>query len=379
MLYFLYDLREYFTPFNVFGYTSFRVVMAIITSLLMGLMYPAFIKQLVEKQVGQQVRSDGPQTHLKKRGTPTMGGSLILFSVVISTLLWADLTNHFVWIILLLTTFFGGVGFIDDYLKIREKGSRGLPGRWKLILQFAISGLMMLVLFNDPALSSYTTDLYLPFVAADKFSLELHPVLYSIFAMFVIVGTSNAVNLTDGLDGLAITPVSIAAATFLILCYVAGTTILLPMQLDGGQTIMASFDMAEYLKIPHITGIAELSVFAGAIIGSGIGFLWFNSYPAQVFMGDLGSLSLGGAIGSLAVLSKNELLSIIICGLFLLEAISVITQTTSFKLTGKRVFKMAPIHHHFELKGWAEPKVIVRFWIIALLLSLIALTSLKIR
>ena len=378
MLLYLYELRDYFTPLNIFRYVSFRVVMAVITALLMSLMYPSFIKKLVEKQVGQIVRDDGPQTHLKKRGTPTMGGSLILFSIVISTLLWADLSNHYVWIALLLTTFFGGIGFIDDYLKIREKGSRGLPGKWKLIFQFGISALMMYVLFNDPSLN-YTSDLYFPFVSADKLSFSLHPILYSLFAMIVIVGTSNAVNLTDGLDGLAITPVSVAAGTFLILCYLAGTTFLIPVTPDSGQTIMATFDMAQYLKIPSINGVAELSVLAGAIVGSGIGFLWFNTYPAQIFMGDLGSLSLGGALGTLAVLSKNEFLSVIICGLFVMEAVSVITQREYFKLTHKRIFRMAPIHHHFELKGWAEPKVIVRFWIIAVLLSLIALASLKIR
>lgn len=377
MFLYLYDLREYFAPLNIFRYVSFRLVMAIITALLMGALYPAFIRKLVAKQVGQVVRDDGPQSHLKKSGTPTMGGSLILFSITVSTLLWADLSNHFIWIILMMTTLFGGVGFIDDYLKIREHGTRGLPGKWKLIFQFAISGVLMYVLFNDPTLQ-YSSDLYLPFVSADKFALELHPILYSIFAMIVIVGTSNAVNLTDGLDGLAITPVAIAAGTFVILCYVAGTVIQIPVEAFG-QHIPAAFNMAEYLKIPSINGISELCVFGGAMIGSGIAFLWFNAHPAQIFMGDLGSLSLGGALGTMAVLSKNELLSVIICGLFLMEAISVITQRECFKLTGKRVFRMAPIHHHFEKLGWAETKVTTRFWIIALLLSLVALASLKIR
>ncbi|MCL2326395.1 MAG: phospho-N-acetylmuramoyl-pentapeptide-transferase [Proteobacteria bacterium] len=377
MFLYLYELRDYFAPLNVFRYVSFRLVMAVITALLLSLFYPLFIRKLLERQVGQVVRDDGPQTHLKKRGTPTMGGSLILMSVIVSTLLWADLSNHYVWIILSVTAFYGGVGFIDDFLKIREKGSRGLPGRWKLVMQFFIAAVAMWVLFNDASLG-YSTEVYFPFVSADKFSLTLHPVVYAIFAMIVVVGTSNAVNLTDGLDGLAIAPVTVAAATFLVLCYVAGTVLLIPVEVDGKQ-IFAAFDMATYLKIPHVSGLAELSIFCAAIIGSGIGFLWFNSYPAQVFMGDVGSLSLGGALGMLAVLSKNEFLSIIICGLFLLEAISVITQTTSFKLTGKRVFKMAPIHHHFELKGWAEPKVIVRFWIISILLALVALASLKLR
>ncbi len=377
MFMYLYELRDYFAPFNVFRYVSFRIVMAMITALLMSFMYPKFIGKLLERQVGQVVRDDGPQTHLKKRGTPTMGGSLILLSLVVSTLLWADLSNHYVWIFLSITTFFGAVGFIDDFLKIKQKGSRGLPGRWKLILQFFITGVVMFVLFRDQTLH-YSSELYFPFVAADKFALDLPILLYALFGMVVIVGTSNAVNLTDGLDGLAIAPVSVAAGTFLILCYVAGTVLQFPAD-AGGQEVMTTVDLARYLKIPHINGIAELCVGCGAIVGSGIGFLWFNSYPAQVFMGDLGSLSLGGALGTLAVLSKNELLSLIICGLFLLEAISVITQTTSYKLTGKRVFRMAPIHHHFELKGWAEPKVIVRFWIISILLALVALASLKLR
>jgi len=377
MFLYLYELRDHFAPLNVFRYVSFRLVMAVITALLLSLFYPLFIRKLLERQVGQVVRDDGPQTHLTKRGTPTMGGSLILMSVILTTLLWADLSNHYVWIILSVTAFYGGVGFIDDFLKIREKGSRGLPGRWKLVMQFFIAAIAMWVLFNDASLG-YSTEVYFPFVSADKFSLTLHPVVYALFAMIVVVGTSNAVNLTDGLDGLAIAPVTVAAAAFLLLCYVAGTTLLIPVEVDGKQ-IFAAFDMATYLKIPHVSGLAELSIFCAAIIGSGIGFLWFNSYPAQVFMGDVGSLSLGGALGMLAVLSKNEFLSIIIFGLFLLEAVSVITQTTSFKLTGKRVFRMAPIHHHFELKGWAEPKVIVRFWIISILLALIALASLKLR
>ena len=377
MFLYLYDLRDYFTPFNVFRYVSFRTVMAMITALLMSFMYPKFIGKLLERQVGQVVRDDGPQSHLKKRGTPTMGGSLILLSLVVSTLLWADLSNHYVWIFLTITTLFGAVGFIDDFLKIKQKGSKGLPGKWKLIFQFFITGVVMFVLFKDQTLQ-YSSELSIPFVSADKFSMSLPIIIYALFGMFVIVGTSNAVNLTDGLDGLAIVPVSVAAGTFLILCYIAGTVLQFPVDANG-QAAIVSFDLAGYLKMPHIKYISELCIGCGAIVGSGIGFLWFNSYPAQVFMGDLGSLSLGGALGTLAVLSKNELLSIIICGLFLLEAISVITQTTSYKLTHKRVFRMAPIHHHFELKGWAEPKVIVRFWIISILLSLIALATLKLR
>ena len=375
MFMYLYELRDYFAPLNVFRYVSFRVVMAMLTALLMSFMYPKFIGTLIEHQVGQVVRDDGPESHFKKRGTPTMGGSMILLSLVVSTLLWADLRNLYVWIFLMVTVFFGAVGFIDDFLKIKEKNSKGMPGRWKLILQFLITGITMFILFSVPDL--YDSNLYFPFVANDKFSLSLPIIGYAIFAMVVIVGTSNAVNLTDGLDGLAIAPVSVAAATFLVLCYVTGTVFQV-IDPDTNKVIEA-FDIARYLRLPSLKLAPELCVGCAAIIGSGIGFLWFNSYPAQVFMGDLGSLSLGGALGTLAVLSKNEILSIIICGLFLLEALSVITQTTSYKLTGKRVFRMAPIHHHFEKKGWPEPKVTVRFWIISILLALVALASLKLR
>lgn len=377
MLMYLYELREYFTPLNVFRYVSFRIVMAMITALLMALLYPVFIRRLQREQVGQVVRDDGPQTHLVKKGTPTMGGSLILLSVVLPTLLWADLTNHYVWMLLTVTVSFGVVGFIDDYKKIREKGSRGLPGRWKLILQFGITAVLMVVLFADPSIN-YSTDLFFPFVATDRFALVLAPWLYAIFASIVVVGTSNAVNLTDGLDGLAITPVAIAAAVFMLLCYGAGTVLQIPAEVDGRQ-VFASFEIAQYLKIPHISGLAELAIFCAAMVGASIGFLWFNSYPASIFMGDVGALSLGGALGMLSVLSKNEFLSILIFGVFFTEALSVIIQTTSYKLRHKRVFKMAPIHHHFELKGWAEPKVIVRFWIIAMLLALVAIASLKLR
>ncbi|MGI5828889.1 MAG: phospho-N-acetylmuramoyl-pentapeptide-transferase [Bradymonadia bacterium] len=374
---YLYELREFFTPLNVFRYVSFRIVMAVITALLMALLYPVFIKRLQRGQVGQVVRDDGPQTHLVKKGTPTMGGSLILLSVVIPTLLWADLTNHYVWMLLTVTVSFGVVGFIDDYKKIKEKGSRGLPGRWKLILQFGISAILMIVLFRDPQLQ-YSTELYFPFVSTERFALVLAPWFYAIFASIVVVGTSNAVNLTDGLDGLAIAPVAVAASVFLLLCYGAGTILQIPAEVDG-QQVYAAFDIAKYLKIPHIAGLAELAVFCAAIVGAGIGFLWFNSYPASIFMGDVGALSLGGALGMLAVLSKNEFLSIIIFGVFFTEALSVIIQTTSYKLRKKRVFRMAPIHHHFELKGLAEPKVIVRFWIISILLALVAIASLKLR
>ena len=378
MLFHLHEYKDYFPPLNVLRYVSFRLVMGTITALAMSwLMYPSFIRRLQKAQIGQVVRADGPESHLQKSGTPTMGGSLILLSVVVSTMLWTDLTNHYVWMVLTITVAFGFVGFVDDYRKIKEKGSRGLPGRWKLFWQFLVAGIVVTSLFYDGVIG-YDTKVYLPFVAADRFYLEIPVWLYIIFALFVIVGTSNATNLTDGLDGLAIAPVTVAAGTFLVLCYAAGTVITIPAMVDG-QQVYAAFDIAQYLKIPHVDGLAELAVFAGAIIGAGIGFLWFNTYPASVFMGDVGSLALGGALGTLAVLSKNELLSTIIFGVFLLEAVSVITQTTSYKLRKKRVFKMAPIHHHFELKGISEPKIIVRFWIISILLSLVALASLKLR
>jgi len=378
MLFHLHEFRDVFAPLNVLRYVSFRIVMSVITALAMSwFMYPGFIRRLQDAQIGQVVRNDGPESHLQKTGTPTMGGSLILLSVTVSTLLWSDLTNHYVWMVITITVSYGIVGFIDDYRKIREQGSRGLPGKWKLFWQFLVGAAVTLVLFYDTAID-YTTVLYFPFVSTDKFYLVLPVWLYAVFALIVIVGTSNAVNLTDGLDGLAIGPVIVSMGAFLVLCYGAGTVLNIPAVVDG-QQVYARLDIAEYLKIPHVDGLAELSVFCAAVIGAGIGFLWFNSYPASVFMGDVGSLSLGGALGALAVLSKNELLSLIIFGIFLLEAVSVITQTTSYKLTGKRVFKMAPIHHHFELKGWPEPKIIVRFWIISILLALVALASLKLR
>jgi phospho-N-acetylmuramoyl-pentapeptide-transferase len=378
MLFHLHEYKDVFPPLNVFRYVSFRVVAATLTAMTMSwLMYPGFIRRLQQMQVGQVIRSDGPETHFKKRGTPTMGGSLILLCVVVSTLLWTDLSNRYVWFVLMITVSYGLVGFVDDYLKISKTNTKGLAGRWKLFWQFTVGAAAAGILFSDPQFAP-STSLYLPFVAADKLSFVLPLWLYFGFTLIVVVGTSNAVNLTDGLDGLAIGPVMVAAGTLLVLCYGAGTTIMVPAEVDGRQ-VYAAFEIANYLKIPHVEHVAELAIFSGTIIGAGVGFLWFNAYPATVFMGDVGALSLGGALGALAVLSKNELLSVIIFGIFLVEALSVITQTISFKLTGKRVFLMAPIHHHFEKKGWAEPKIIVRFWIISVLLALVALASLKLR
>jgi len=284
--------------------------------------------------------------------------------------LWADLHNHFVWITLAITVGYGLIGFIDDYLKLRFANSKGLPGKFKLAFQVSLAAVMCLYLYYDTTLPAewlgLRHHLAIPFVAFQKHPVELPGWLYVVFASFVIVGTSNAVNLTDGLDGLAIGPAMVTAAAYLVLAYVASLVIF-------------GINIAVYLDIPPIPEARELTIFCGALIGAGVGFLWYNTFPAQVFMGDVGSLSLGGALGTLAVLTKNELLSIVLCGIFLLEALSVITQVASFKLTGHRVFRMAPIHHHFELKGWAEPKIIVRFWIISIMLALFSLSSLKLR
>lgn len=374
MLWILDSLREYFPAFRVFRYVSFRIIAAMVTALLISfVLHPWFIRRLQSRQIGQVVRKDGPESHFSKAGTPTMGGSLVLLSLVVPTLLWAELSNLYIWAALTITVSFGAIGFADDYLKLRYRNSKGLSGRHKLVFQFALSALVMWVLFQEQ--EGFDRTLYFPFVAPDRFSLELPLFVFIPFAMVVITGTSNAVNLTDGLDGLAIGPVMVAAATYLILAYASGTVLTLPM--EGGGYF--DFNIAKYLYLPHVPGVAELAIFAAAIIGAGVGFLWFNTYPAQVFMGDVGSLALGGALGMLAVLSKNELLSVVLCGLFVVEALSVIAQTTSYKLTGKRVFRMAPIHHHFEKLGWQEPKIVVRFWIISVMLALIALASLKVR
>lgn len=371
-------LKDEFTWMNVFRYVSFRVVATMLTSLMVSfLLYPWFIRKLQAQQIGQVIRDDGPQSHFSKAGTPTMGGVLILFAVVVSTLLWADLKNPYVGVVLGVTVCFAVVGFFDDYMKIRGRSSAGLSGKARLGIEFAVVLAMMLLMFKSNVFS-YSTELYLPFVSTEKFSLTLPLWIYVPFAMLVIVGTANAVNLTDGLDGLAIGPVIIAAGTFLILAWSTATVLHYTEVVDGVQ-VVSRFDVAKYLMIPKVEGVQELAIFCAAIIGAGVGFLWYNSFPAQVFMGDVGSLSLGGALGTLAVVTKHELLSTIIFGIFLVEALSVITQTTSYKLTGKRVFRMAPIHHHFEMKGWPEPKIIVRFWIIAIMLSLVALASLKLR
>ena len=374
VLWLMLELREYFPPLRVFRYVSFRVIAAMLTALAISfLLHPWFIRRLQSRQIGQVVRQDGPESHFSKAGTPTMGGSLVLFSVVIPTVLWAELSNLYVWAALTVTVSFGVIGFIDDYLKLRFKNSKGLSGRYKLLFQFTIAALVLVALFREQA--GFSRTLYLPFVSPERFSLDLPLWAFIPFAVVVIAGFSNAVNLTDGLDGLAIGPVIVAAGTFLIIAYATGATLYLPLQ-DG---TFHQFILADYLKIPHVDGVSELAIFAAAIIGAGVGFLWFNTFPAQVFMGDVGSLALGGAVGMLIVLTKSEFISLIICGLFVVEALSVIMQTTSYKLTGKRVFRMAPIHHHFEKLGWQEPKIVVRFWIISVMLALVGLASLKLR
>lgn len=358
MLYhFLYSLHEKFSVFNVFRYITFRIGIAMLTALAVCLFLgPWFIKTLQKKQLGQTIRPDGPTGHLSKKGTPTMGGGLLLIALVISTLLWADLSSSYVWTVLMVVSGYGLLGFIDDYLKIKRGNAEGLKGKTKLFWQTIIALFVGLILMF---ILDYPTTLSLPFLKNVQINLGWY---YLILVALVIVGTSNAVNLTDGLDGLAIGPIVVAAGTYLVLTYVTGHA-----------------NFASYLNIPFIPGSGELAIICGAIAAAGLGFLWYNTFPASVFMGDIGSLALGAAIGTMALISKHELLLILVGGVFVVEALSVITQVVSYKLTKKRIFKMAPIHHHFELKGWAEPKIIVRFWIISVILAVIALGTLKLR
>jgi len=370
--YFLYPLHREISALNVLRYVPFRVLAATMTAMLLSFgLYPWFIRRLQSKQVGQVVRKDGPESHFSKAGTPTMGGALILFALVISTVLWADPQNVMVWVVTAITASYGVIGWIDDARKIRKKSSGGLSGRYKLLLQFAFAiGVCGYLWYGDAGLPAdwiaQRERLSLPFVAFDRVPISLPAWAYVAFASFVIAGTSNAVNLTDGLDGLAIGPVMINAGTYMILAYLAGVTFF-------------GNDMAHYLRIPSFAEAGELAVYCGALIGAGFGFLWFNTYPAQVFMGDVGSLALGGGLGALAVVTKNEFLSVLLGGVFVVEAVSVIGQVASFKLFKKRIFLMAPIHHHFEKKGWPEPKVIVRFWIISIMLAIATLATLKLR
>lgn len=352
-------LSQYISGFAVFQYLTFRTMVSVVTALAMSLMIgPIVIARLSQHQIGQTVREDGPASHLSKAGTPTMGGALILIVMFVTTLLWGDLTNRYIWTVLLVTSAFGVIGWVDDYLKISRKNSKGLKARWKYFWQ-SIVGLSAAIFLYTTAQIPAETDLIVPFFKEVAIPLGGG---FVVLAYFVIVGTSNAVNLTDGLDGLAILPTVMVGAALGLIAYVAGNV-----------------EFAEYLQIPYIPDAGELSVFCGALIGAGLGFLWFNTYPAQVFMGDVGALALGAALGVVAIIIRHEIVLFIMGGLFVLEAVSVIVQVASFRLTGKRVFRMAPIHHHFELKGWPEPRVIVRFWIITLVLVLVGLSTLKLR
>lgn len=363
---------------RVFRYISTRILAAAITALLISfLIGPSFIERLKSRQIGQHIRDDGPESHQVKAGTPTMGGSLILLSLVVATLLWCDLTNRFVWLALLLTVAFGAIGFYDDYHKLVGRSSKGVPGKLRLGIEFALClGVFSYVFTSDMLDPGIRVAVQLPFTDFYDAPIQLPVWAYVAFASVVVVGTANAVNLTDGLDGLAIGPSIITAGTFMIFAYIAGVQTTLLVSVAGE---VRSQNLAEYLQVAHIPGAVELAIFCAAVFGAGIGFLWYNTYPASVFMGDIGSLSLGAAIGALAVLTKNEIVLLLVGGIFVVEALSVIIQVGSYKLRRKRVFLMAPIHHHYELKGWKEPKIIVRFWLISLLLALFALGTLKLR
>lgn len=357
----LVPLSDTFNPLNLFRYITFRSGGAVMTALLVSFwLGPRVIRWLRAKQrEGQPIRSDGPESHLlTKKGTPTMGGVLILLALTLATLLWADLSNGFVWVVLIVTLGYGGIGFLDDYLKLTKRTSGGLPGRLKLLGQglIGIIAAVIVMRLTDPRLA---TSVALPLFKDLLIPLGL---TFPLWGAIVMMGSSNAVNLTDGLDGLAIVPVMIAAACFALIAYLCGNAV-----------------FSTYLGIPSVPGTGELAVFCGAMVGASLGFLWFNAPPAMVFMGDTGSLATGGALGAVAVAVKHELVLAIIGGLFVLEAVSVIVQVASFKLTGRRVFRMAPLHHHFEKKGWQEPTIVIRFWIIAMILAIVGLSTLKLR
>jgi len=360
MLVWLSDyLIQFDSNFAVLQYITVRGIFSILTAMAVPLIIgPYMIRRLNYYQIGQVVRDDGPETHLSKAGTPTMGGALILVSIAMSTLLWADLRNHYIWIILLVTLLFGAVGWVDDYRKVFEKNTKGLPARWKLFWQSAIALVAAVVLYQT-AISPAETHYIIPFFKDVSIDVGI---LYVLFSGIVIVGFSNAVNLTDGLDGLAILPTVMVGGALGVISYLAGHS-----------------EFSAYLNIPYVVGSGEVVIFAGAIVGSGLGFLWFNTYPAQIFMGDVGALALGAALGIMAIVARHEIVLFIMGGIFVVETVSVILQVASFKLTGKRIFRMAPLHHHFELKGWPEPRVIVRFWIITVMLVLFGLATLKLR
>lgn len=352
-------LSQFFSAFSVVQYLTLRGILSVLTALTISLLAgPILIRRLNQLQMGQAIRNDGPQSHLSKAGTPTMGGALILLSIFISTLFWADLHNRYVWVVLGVTFSFGLIGWVDDYRKVVEKNPRGLPGRWKYFWQSIFGFIAAFVLFYT-AQTPAETELIVPFFK--NFALALGP-FYILLTYFVIVGTSNAVNLTDGLDGLAILPTVLVSGALGIIAYLTG-----------------HYQFASYLNIPYISGAGELLIFTAALCGAGLGFLWFNTYPAMVFMGDVGALALGAALGVVAVIVRQEIVLVIMGGVFVMETLSVIMQVVSFKLTGKRIFRMAPLHHHYELKGWPEPRVIVRFWIITVMLVLFGLATLKLR
>jgi len=359
LLYVANFLKEFYGGFNVFQYLTFRAILGTLTALVISFMVgPALIRRLVAHQIGQHIREDGPESHLSKAGTPTMGGSMILVSIALSTLLWSDLTNRHVWIVLGVTLAFGLIGGVDDYLKLTLGNSKGLSARNKYFWQSVVGITAAVVLFSSAEVPAETA-LIVPFFKSVVIPLgwAFIPLCY-----FVIVGSSNAVNLTDGLDGLAIMPTVLVGGALAVFAYASGHA-----------------NFAEYLGIPHIPGVGEVVVFCAALVGAGLGFLWFNTYPAQVFMGDVGALALGAALGVLAVVVRQELVLVIMGGVFVVETVSVMLQVASFKLTGRRIFRMAPLHHHFELKGWPEPRVIVRFWIITVILVLVGLATLKLR
>ncbi len=359
LLYLTEYLTQFHSGFNVFQYLTLRAILGVLTALLISfLVGPYMIRRLSQYRIGQMVRDDGPETHFSKAGTPTMGGALILVAIGISTLLWSDLGSRYVWVALLVTFAFGAIGFVDDYKKLVRRDPKGLPARYKYLWQ-SVAGLAAALFLYYTAENPVETQLIIPFVKDVVINLGFG---YVILTYLVIVGTSNAVNLTDGLDGLAILPAVMVAGGLGVFAYLAGNAI-----------------FARYLGIPFVPGVGEMVVLCGSLVGAGLGFLWFNTYPAQVFMGDVGALALGAALGVIAVLVRQELVLMIMGGVFVMETVSVILQVASYKLTGRRIFRMAPLHHHFELKGWPEPRVIVRFWIVTIILVLIGLSSLKIR
>jgi phospho-N-acetylmuramoyl-pentapeptide-transferase len=359
----LYPLRDVISGFNVFRYITFRTAFAALTALMICfILGPWLIERMRRIKLGQYIREEGPKSHQQKAGTPTMGGILINIAILIPTILWADIYNPYIWIVLFVTFAYGTIGFIDDYRKLAKKRNLGLSAKEKFTMQFGVALLAGLAIAYLPSIhNNYSTTITFPFFKPELLKIDLGW-LYIPFIMIIIVGCSNAVNLTDGLDGLAIGSTLVAAGTYTILTYAAG-----------------NFRIADYLRIAWVPQTGELAVFCGAMVGASLGFLWFNAHPAEIFMGDVGSLALGGAIGTIAVIIKQELLLVFVGGLFVLEALSVILQVASFKLTGRRIFKMSPLHHHFELSGWRETKVVVRFWIIAIMFALISLATLKLR